>query len=506
MRVKTNILQSPLYLLTVPLIFILNAANHYYNLLNWSLIVTPLLLYIIAFIPIYFIVARIFHSREKGAVYTIYLLFIFYFFAPFHQWIKELLGDQLVRYIILLPLLLITLIGLFIYLKKSKTSFQKLLYFLNRLLILLVVAGLLELTYNFFLNTNLKNDQADPQKILSSSYKPCPNCSKPDIYYILLDGYTNSKTLKNEFNYDNSEIDHSLSEKGFNIVTESRSNYNFTHMSMASIFNLNYLHHLNNEKIFYTKEFLQSYYTMYHNEWCTILKKEGYQIKNYSIFPIEDAPQQVTPFLTELSYRSVPGQTFFNKVNRDIGWQFASYFNSTDEIKLYERNYITTNLKRIEETFNGLLKESTLKENSPRFIYAHFVLPHEIFYFDSTGKRLPELYTARTRLNKKDYVNQVAYTNKFIITPLVDSILKNNSRPAIIIFQGDHGYRNYPAEKMQLEFENFNAQYFPGKNYDLFEKSTTSVNTFRIVLSTFFNQQLPLLKDSTINLMKMNQR
>jgi hypothetical protein len=245
---------------------------------------------------------------------------------------------------------------------------------------------------------------------------------------------------------------------------------------------------------------------MYKNEWCRILQKEGYGIRNYSIFNIEGAPVQVTPFLTELSYRSIPGQTFFNKLNRDIGWKLNKLLYPTDQISKEGKEYIDKNIKRINETFDGVLQETRQSSSSPRFVYAHFLLPHETFYFDSTGQRLPDLYTINSQLNKKDYVNQLVYTNKFIIEPLVDSIIKHNNRPTVIIIQGDHGYRNYPPEQISLEFENFNAIYFPGKNYTDFNTTHSSVNTFRIVLNNYFRQHLPLLKDSSINLMKQRSQ
>ena len=51
------------------------------------------------------------------------------------------------------------------------------------------------------------------------------------------------------------------------------------------------------------------------------------------------------------------------------------------------------------------------------------------------------------------------------MAPLIDSIFKNASRPFVIIIQGDHGYRNYPLEKVYLEFENLSAIYFSDENY-----------------------------------------
>lgn len=492
----------PSFLLTIPLAFILNAANHYFGLLDWPLLVAPLLTYFLIAIPVYYLFKWIFRSAKKATVFTSVLLILFYFFSAIHQWIKESIVEKASRYSVLLPLVIVLLIVLFAYLLKSKKPFVKTARAINLIFLLLVVSGASMLCINYFTHKELSNDQSGEQQKIAENFKPCDSCAHPDIYYILLDGYTNSTTLKKEFNYDNSEIETFLTQRGFHIIEGSRSNYNFTHMSMASTFNLDYLQNLDNRKNFYTKEFLQSYYTIYRNEWSRILKRQGYIIKNYSIFDMAADKSRVEPFLSELNYRSVPGQTFFNKLNRDIGWKLRQYFDSKG-ISASEQNYIDQNIKRINQTVDGVMQEANNTDKVPKFVYAHLILPHETFYFDSAGNRLPVLYTLRTPLNKKDYVNQLVYTNKFIVKKLVDEIQSKTQRKSIIIIQGDHGYRNYPGDKINLEFENFNAVYFPDSNYTAFQHTASSVNTFRIVASQYFHYNLPILKDSIINLMKI---
>jgi hypothetical protein len=43
--------------------------------------------------------------------------------------------------------------------------------------------------------------------------------------------------------------------------------------------------------------------------------------------------------------------------------------------------------------------------------------------------------------------------------------------------------------------------YFPGRNYDLMVDSIENVNEFRVIFNSFFGQKLPLLKDSSINVL-----
>mgnify|MGYP005809688093 CR=1 FL=1 len=66
---------------------------------------------------------------------------------------------------------------------------------------------------------------------------------KRDIYYIILDGYTSSDSLKQYLNFDNSEFDNFLMKKSFYIANKSRPNYPHT-ASIVSSLNMEYIHFL----------------------------------------------------------------------------------------------------------------------------------------------------------------------------------------------------------------------------------------------------------------------
>ena len=66
----------------------------------------------------------------------------------------------------------------------------------------------------------------------------------------------------------------------------------------------------------------------------------------------------------------------------------------------------------------------------------------------------------------------------------------------------DHGYRSRKIKTdTKYDFANLNAIYLPDKNYHLFDAAITNVNQFRVFFNTWFDQHLPLLKDSTINVL-----
>ena len=70
----------------------------------------------------------------------------------------------------------------------------------------------------------------------------------PDIYYIILDAYTGSSSLKKFLNYDNQEFVSYLTNKGFNVNHKSYSNYPSTEYSVISTLNMIYLNFLTEEK------------------------------------------------------------------------------------------------------------------------------------------------------------------------------------------------------------------------------------------------------------------
>ena len=59
----------------------------------------------------------------------------------------------------------------------------------------------------------------------------------PDVYLILLDGYPRSDKLRSEFGVDDFEFIDTLRGSGFDVATDSRSNYLHTQLTLESMFN-----------------------------------------------------------------------------------------------------------------------------------------------------------------------------------------------------------------------------------------------------------------------------
>ena len=70
------------------------------------------------------------------------------------------------------------------------------------------------------------------------------NFNKPDLYYIILDGYARNDILRDLYNYDNQAFTSFLEKKGFFVANKSHSNYSQTYLSLGSSLNLMYLDEL----------------------------------------------------------------------------------------------------------------------------------------------------------------------------------------------------------------------------------------------------------------------
>jgi hypothetical protein len=145
----------------------------------------------------------------------------------------------------------------------------------------------------------------------------------------------------------------------------------------------------------------------------------------------------------------------------------------------------------------------------PRFVFAHVILPHPPFMWNAAGEAVSpdELFrwddASSFPGTREDYIrgyrDQLQYTNTLILEA-IDRLLADQKRPLIIVLQADHGpgsrldwhdpEASYLPERMGI----LNAYYAPDAANDLYE-SISPVNTFRVLLNTYFGYALPLLSD-----------
>jgi len=486
--------KNGLYVLLLPTFFVIHGYAENFGLINFNDCLVLLATYLTATLMIYFMGWLLFRNHLKASLFAGYLLFLYLFFGAIDDFFKAHLL-LFSRYIIIIPGYFLSICLLVVYLLKTKTVFHRPTFFLNILLLIYLLIDISSIAWNS------SHPNADKLSIYGSDkiidYKPCAGCKNPDLYFLVFDEYTSTDNLKKTFNYDNSKLDSFLLQRGFAIQSRSQSNYNFTPFSIASILNMNYIQGIKNTGACTIQDYANCNRLIRNNAIIRFLSTRNYDVVNYSIFDLAGYPALIESSLLPVKTRLITDQTLFNRMVHDLGWHL---YMGKFEIKWLSKNIIYGTLNNNNTMMSWVKTESRRNSAHPRFVYAHFEMPHPPFYFDKNfqPRDEKELVAEKKTTNIDSYKGYLPYTNSKI-EELVDSIQINTNNSAVIILMGDHGFRVEMGNLSHShQFKNLNAVYFPDKNYQLMTDSITGVNQFRVILNSLFDQQLPMLKDTAI--------
>jgi hypothetical protein len=310
--------------------------------------------------------------------------------------------------------------------------------------------------------------RADEVRKAAESGKPLQSDLEdpPDIYYIILDGYGSERYLVEEYGFDNSEFIQRLEDRGFYVVPGAKSNYNWTHPSLSSSLNMNYIDRL-------TEESSDSTSTMQmlieDNSLMRFLKSRGYA---FAFFGTGWSVTRSNRY-ADISYGPPWKEYEFTRVL--INSTAIRYF-ATEKEHTVSRETILEAFSRIPQVRREV--------SGPLFLFAHIVSPHEPFLFDRDGNPLENEDDVR------DYLEQLMFVNTRV-EELVDRVIQVSERPPVIVIQGDHG-PEYGTGIRTTDI--LNAYYVPDGD-DLLYESITPVNSFRVILNTLFDTGFELLED-----------
>ena len=484
----------PFYVLLLPLFFVVHGYKENYGLIVLGDILLLLGSYCLVALVLTGLLYAAYRNISKAAFLAALLLGIYFFFGAIHDFLKAHSGWWH-RYSVLLPVFLLVIVITSLLLKKAVHNFYRVNLFFNGLLLIYLLVDVAAITWKAL------HPAPNPLSVVSSGYRagtrPCDTCSSPDIYFLVFDEYSSTVNLKETFQYNNQALDSFLAKRGFFIQAHSFSNYNFTPFSVASILNMNYVNGLGNPDSVVLADYTNCERLIKDNQVIDFLSAGNYECRNYSIFDLAGSPSSVEVSLLPVKTKLITAQTLFRRLWRDIGWNFVMGRFRADWIT---RGMVYNNLDLNNRILKEVQAESRASYNRPRFIYAHFEMPHWPFYYDKNGQmRSQELLIAEVNgSHTASYTNYLPYTNSKI-EELVKEIQKNTNGGAAIIIMGDHGYRaGLRGVSRDHYFQNLNAVYFPRKNYGLLKDSISGVNQFRVVFNTLFNQSFPLLKDSAV--------
>lgn len=424
-------------------------------------------------------------SFKAAALATFLTLVIFLFFGYIHDMIKAVFpGSMVIGYRIVLPVFIVLIAGLAVFLRKRKPTLTRWMLYLNVLFLVFLVVD------SCLLGFKILNDKKANEVVVSS---PCSNVSLPDIYLIIADEYSGLQHMRELYQFDNSPFQDSLKYRGFFVANESRSNYDFTPFSVASIMDMDYLKG-DKEEIFSGDPAI-GFRAIFQNKFVALLKSWGYNFHNYSIFNFEGSFTETPNSLIPAEERLVLSSTLYSRFRKEAWMPLLLKMDSSGAARKLKYE----NLEYNQKVVKVLGQTAKTREKTPRFIYTHLEMPHFPFYYNKDG--IPYSYEALKKdslQNDQAYLGYLQYANGELLK-LADLIVKENQTPPIIILMSDHGRRHYlSVNDPKYRFMNLFSIYIPDRNYSQFNDSVSAVNVFRTLLNNSFCQKMPILPHKEI--------
>lgn len=489
----------PLHTLLLPFFFIINIYNNFSKLLDTYTTVKSFLLVFLCSLIIYLLLYRIYKNKTKAGFLTTFTATLFLYFGNIKNGLSQVpwIGF-LSRHTFFLPLLFLLLVFVFYQLQKKNIN-SKLTLLLNTLLFLYIGLEMSKwITSTQQAEKNLPTTYIAPADLRSVAIKN----KLPDIIYIVLDCYPSPSFQEEMLGKKDHYLDSSLKKMGFFSIPEPRSNYNGTAFTLSSVLQLEYHNWLNDNIKSNSFHYNKAMQLVKNAALFDILLQYKYQLHNFSIFNFADRPA-----IKKLTFLSMPTQhiifynTIVNTIQREILWRFNPKLNASEDEKINRNKELLSFTKGYNQQVADSLTyfPGSTNNPAPSFVYAHLLMPHFPYFFDSTGRAYPEneIYGNMMIKDKIKFRNYISYTDKKI-TRVIQSLLQKKGSNSIIIVQSDHGLSDFDKTRKQDAFRNYSAFYFPDRDYSQLYPGMSNVNTFRIVLNKYFGQQLPLLKDSSV--------
>lgn len=335
----------------------------------------------------------------------------------------------------------------------------------------------------------------EPPKVLTAAEA----ASLPDIYYIILDAYAGADNLQRYYGFDNSPFIRELEKRGFSVMCRSRSNYSQTCYSLPSSLNMRYLDTAWSYAGTNTNLSESLRRRIDENEVAQVLRRQGYHYV-YLWTGVEQTRVESADLRLDDASAPPPGS-----FERQALGLTAATASSEEHLADYERHRTC-----IRSGFERLGTAPVLPY--PKFVFAHFSAPHPPFVFGPNGESVnPEgrynendgsdLLSKMTRAQyRQGYVAQVRYLNRHVLEA-IDAILQKSARPPIILLQGDHGsrmnldWKNSDKTDLRELFSILDAYLVPPQVRSHLYDGISPVNSFRVLLSSLFGENYPLLPD-----------
>ena len=476
----------------------------------------PLALSLAGAVVLWALLTLILRNARKAGIAVAIFLFFFFTYGRFYETL-EYSGMFVPKHAHLLPVMLFVWGYCVYFISRAKRDFRTTTTVLNVAAVVLIAINLFNIaSYQIKL---ARQDTGTPQE----SHTQDPAVSDlteldtlPDIYFIVADEYAHPDSMKEWYDYDNSEFINSLEDKGFFIASQSKTRSSQTPLCLAQILSMEYL----------TPG--MTYDASKKGEggcWGMITDSD----EEYPDDPIWSdanyrriAYSRVADFLWARGYEFVYfgcqiGVNRWDVYMEDSADVYFNYFRETETkwISEFQETLWTTTMLRpfyyylVGNPYEATYRRQTLytlehlkempEEQGPKFVFVHMMCPHTPIVFGPEG----EYISSENRQNLTDkqfYLGQYIFMSTEL-EKVADALLEKSEIPPIIILQSDHGLRPRCRDPEGPDIGTdewrkiLNVMYLPGMDYSELSESISPVNTFRLIFSHYFGADYPLLED-----------
>lgn len=233
---------------------------------------------------------------------------------------------------------------------------------------------------------------------------------KPNVYYIIPDGYPNREALEKIYNIDNKEFYQQLEDSAFSITHSAYSNYITTLSSVSSLLGMGhhfYKSSIGQSEMLGGRELIAGK----QNPTTSIFQRNGYQVH----------------YVHQNDYLLLKG-CFVDSCSPSVSWDDAIELLIPFRIKAKLGFVTDKSLTGFKERMLRHIK-NTSHQAQPSFTFAHFTVPS---HSSLKGQTIKELASFREK-----YIEKIQESNKLLLL-FFRAIIENDPN-ALIIFNSDHG-------------------------------------------------------------------
>jgi hypothetical protein len=320
----------------------------------------------------------------------------------------------------------------------------------------------------------------------------------PDMYVILLDGYPRADVLEYAFDIDNSAFLNALSDRGFTVAENSHSDYLWTHVSVPSALNLEYVENIPPMRALIEGRTVRQptlRHTISDNVAFKTARAHGYDTIAIASGFEEVAPRQSDVYVDSGNLNefeiSLLTSTFADEVVNAVAPDFGS-----SQLR-----------ERIQANLDALPEIAATRDRGPALVFTHVPAPHQPTVFGTGGAPvvvpLTDTWFADSPTERGEdhnefverYRAQLPYLNKRVLET-IDGIVQNSEVPPVIVLFSDHGSAsvvdwnqtdpsNADPARLLERTGNFFAAITPGRE-NVFPDDISPVDIFRLLYDTYF--------------------